>query len=543
MVMYRDKKMGDLMPLSKDSFLGSLGFSENPFDWTNADEEPYLSTYFVPPPYFASVVGSPTRPKSVIVFAPRGAGKTAQKVMIENESQLSTNRNDYKFLCISYDDFDTVGVSNIDQITSAWHLTNIFRKIILGIILEIESDPSSRNRLSSTQKNWIASKASAFLSDIRESEFKQTLDSIRNIKGKTEYIWSKYGGKISVLLSSIAEFLSAGKLDGISNVVDKTSFSIVEYIRECQKISKTLGFHSIYILIDRVDETNLTNTSAEHSFTFISPILTDLHLLEIEGICFKFFLWDKMKSFYLEKGGRPDRISIHQIEWSVEQISIMLSRRLSSYSEGKIFSLNDFFGLENPLDFHSIIAHLSNGSPRDMIRMCHRIVDEHTKMANTKSLVNFRSASKGISKFSEERSREIYGTIVDGMVRFGRSRFSKKEMIDHYLREEISEDNNSVNVEKLLKQWIDRGGISLALIDDLDSEDDHSEKHLYNVTDPRLVITVKSNQMRFAQILSECFYICKSCTVVGVSDQDYERIYCRSCGRMVEKENSMLSVS
>jgi hypothetical protein len=64
-------------------FLSAFGFSENPFASTNADKEPHLSRYFVPPPYFTSVKGDPKDPKSNMVLAPRGGGKTAQKVMIE----------------------------------------------------------------------------------------------------------------------------------------------------------------------------------------------------------------------------------------------------------------------------------------------------------------------------------------------------------------------------------------------------------------------------------------------------------------------------
>jgi hypothetical protein len=47
----------DLM--GEKEFLARLGFQANPFQFTNADEEDHLQSYFVPPPYFDSVWGIP----------------------------------------------------------------------------------------------------------------------------------------------------------------------------------------------------------------------------------------------------------------------------------------------------------------------------------------------------------------------------------------------------------------------------------------------------------------------------------------------------
>lgn len=55
--------------------LHNLGFAEDPFAKSNADEESNLESYFVPPPFFDAVFGNYHDPRSVIVFAPRGGGK------------------------------------------------------------------------------------------------------------------------------------------------------------------------------------------------------------------------------------------------------------------------------------------------------------------------------------------------------------------------------------------------------------------------------------------------------------------------------------
>lgn len=82
-------------------FLDAFGFISDPFEFTNAEQERLLSGYFVPPPYFPSVLGEPKAPRSQIVFAPRGGGKTAQRLMIEKRS-----REGGGFLCVKYDTFE-----------------------------------------------------------------------------------------------------------------------------------------------------------------------------------------------------------------------------------------------------------------------------------------------------------------------------------------------------------------------------------------------------------------------------------------------------
>jgi hypothetical protein len=69
--------------LSVNDFLNYFGFEGDPFESTNADNEPRLADYFVPPPYFPTVLGDARFPQSQVVLAPRGSGKTAQRRMIE----------------------------------------------------------------------------------------------------------------------------------------------------------------------------------------------------------------------------------------------------------------------------------------------------------------------------------------------------------------------------------------------------------------------------------------------------------------------------
>ena len=69
--------------MSYSELLQGLGFRLDPFAKTNADEEELLKSYFIEPPFFKAVYGDLSTPKSAVVFAPRGGGKTALKRMLE----------------------------------------------------------------------------------------------------------------------------------------------------------------------------------------------------------------------------------------------------------------------------------------------------------------------------------------------------------------------------------------------------------------------------------------------------------------------------
>ncbi|MCR3757452.1 hypothetical protein KYB31_00415 [Clostridium felsineum] len=88
------------MILNKDKYFKEHGFKQDPFASTNALHEDFLEEYFITPPYFYSLIGSTTNPKSTFVIAPRGTGKTAQRIMIEKMSE-----HEEGLLTIVYDKF------------------------------------------------------------------------------------------------------------------------------------------------------------------------------------------------------------------------------------------------------------------------------------------------------------------------------------------------------------------------------------------------------------------------------------------------------
>jgi hypothetical protein len=110
--------------LTLSPFLVQFGFTQDPFESTNAEREFHLDEYFVPPPYFADVLGDPGEPRSRVIFAPRGGGKTAQRRMIEIRSAAADD-----FLCVTYDEFEQPARMTLAQATWAYHMNQICRLV------------------------------------------------------------------------------------------------------------------------------------------------------------------------------------------------------------------------------------------------------------------------------------------------------------------------------------------------------------------------------------------------------------------------------
>ncbi|KQS98080.1 MULTISPECIES: hypothetical protein [unclassified Rhizobium] len=157
-------------------FLATLGFSSDPFASTNAADEPLIGRYFVQPPFFPAVVGDPKSPKSNIVFAPRGGGKTAQKIMIEEKS-----RSQHDFLCITYDKFPN---ATSRSGTSEYHLENITRSLLIAALLMIENKEINKDDIPEHDRKLILILCQEMLGNISAEKFHESLASIKSVQDK-----------------------------------------------------------------------------------------------------------------------------------------------------------------------------------------------------------------------------------------------------------------------------------------------------------------------------------------------------------------------
>ena len=498
--------------MAVNAFLAAQGFIEDPFQSTNAGEEPKLERYFVPPPYFASVLGDPTNPKSQVILAPRGGGKTAQRVMIEKSSQSQN------FLCVTYDDFPTPPKFSIDDATIDYHLKNIATLILLGILIQLDRKPEKVESLERQDKEILKFQIERFLGTFSADEFERALKSLKNFGDKANDIWNKYGGKIAALVNAFIAKYGFGPIDASQFQFDESrrDEQLKFHIRRQIEICLKCGFQSTYVLIDRVDETLFTGADARQSFALIKSLITDLPTLETKGMAFKFFLWDKLKDEYLSHGARPDRIKIFELNWKPEELEKMLSERLREYSNGRHNSFNSLTNI-NDLNVHKLVAWLGAGSPRDMIRVCGRIIDEHTRSDTTNLLISKETVFRGIQSFAQERSDELFGNNLAQLKKLSSMTFTVNQLASDFLRTSIQAARNRI------APWQNSGAIRK--IDEIENPGSRP-LHLYGVNDLRLLITLFP-KLEINQILDNWVYVCASCGGPILSDR--KEIVCE-CG-------------
>ena len=122
-------------------YLNKLGFVVDPFQHSNADKEVrYLGEYFIAPDYFDSIWGDPDNPVPNIIYAPRGSGKTAQKVMLEHRAREYNN-----IIYINYTSHDLSEYESIDQITQEYHLKYLNQLLLISFLDRFVQNELYRN--------------------------------------------------------------------------------------------------------------------------------------------------------------------------------------------------------------------------------------------------------------------------------------------------------------------------------------------------------------------------------------------------------------
>jgi hypothetical protein len=383
-----------------NEYINKLGFEINPFQFSNADKEvEYIESYFIKPDYFEDIWGNPYSPVSSIVYAPRGAGKTAQRIMVEKRAKKTSD-----ILTISYTNHDLTEFKSIDQISLIYHLTYLNRLLLLAFFKRVENpDFNFDFTFSFPERQYIYKIARIYLYDTPASFPNQAISSLKTVEDYAVDLWKEFKEPIVNVIKQISKSkgvevdLSTVEIDRKLQLSHKDNFiNIIELV-------KKTGISTVFILIDKVDEQSLTGNNPEASFKLISELIKDLELLEIPGISFKFFLWDALKQFTVISA-RPDRVFSYDLIWDWRQISSMLDKRVETYSKGKITRFQDMFvGVK----LVGRVILFSELSPRDCVRICNRILSEQFKKNPNSNKFEEEVVNIAIVQFCQEKGTEL----------------------------------------------------------------------------------------------------------------------------------------
>lgn len=132
--------------------------------------------------------------------------------------------------------------------------------------------------------------------------------------------------------------------------------------------AKALGYKSIVVLFDQIDEVRGINSDVDKVADFMVDFLADTEFLYTRDLSIVISLWSEVKNKLNTKNIRFDKFKEIDIRWKNEELVKLLNKRLYYYSDNK----------KNPVTFESLIRSnqsqsqildLSMGSPRALITL------------------------------------------------------------------------------------------------------------------------------------------------------------------------------
>lgn len=406
-----------------ESWLKSLGFSRgDPFAYIEADQERILlPEFFVDVDSYEQI----KEDKSIIVFAPKGGGKSALRVVLASLSapkQLKSTK-----ISIEFTDFDLLisKQQNGQVITIDDYINLLLRsgskalwEFIGGVILSIGTDRHYicreraktismpvRTRLSNTIRTYHP----GLLAPDRLFECFQSLHPSNKLD------WHLFN-QAAYNRCLNTNFLTAlpdvdpiiNLLADINDMEPITADAFVtptEKLAEFSRLCQQLGLQAVHFLIDRLDE-NIQMVDNPHAqVAILEPLLAHLPILELPNIAFKFFLTRRTRDLLINRPTiRRDRLTDRSItvKWGVTRLKKLLCQRLEVYSEEAVHDLSGLFvasslspiatGSEQQ-DFdvghiiESEMLQLAQGSPRRLLLAVQLLFRTHVQRIGPKGLL------------------------------------------------------------------------------------------------------------------------------------------------------------
>ncbi|WP_459860626.1 P-loop ATPase, Sll1717 family [Desulfuromonas carbonis] len=391
-------------------------------------KEPVPLQYFVPPPYFDAIIGDPKMPNSSVVLAPRGAGKTAQRRMVEANARASG------YLAVTYDRFEFSAGQKIVDISLQYHLRNIITRILISFFSYLTERPDLAGTFSKDEKKRLAIFVHAYLGDLTGDGLQELMKELRSLPEKFKDFWREHIGFMESVINFLLRNYDLEKIDfpEAKQEEKKLGETYKFQLETLLGLTRKIVFDSIYILIDKPDETEKTGNDPEKTYFLIQPIIRDLELLGLRGYGFKFFLWDQIESYY-RADARPDRVPQYELRWSRASLKSVLSKRMSFFSDAKITSFDAL--LEEPCGIDDHICLLANGSPRNLIRLCERILAIQSDRDPQSEKISVAAIDQATVIHSEQVFVENYGEgVLKDLQRVGRELFTTNFVANDILR-------------------------------------------------------------------------------------------------------------
>jgi hypothetical protein len=153
--------------------------------------------------------------------------------------------------------------------------------------------------------------------------------------------------------------------------------------KELVEIVKELDIKAIYVLVDSLDE-----VFVDSWIDYIEPLISDLYLMRLPGLAFKFFLPAEQKKEMFDRGFvRGDKLSYAELIWNKDDLQILLGNRLKAFNEAGVDSLRMMAEPQLSSQIDRLLIEKSLHIPRNMMQLGQHLVAVHCQRGNKKKLL------------------------------------------------------------------------------------------------------------------------------------------------------------
>jgi hypothetical protein len=485
------------------TFEKNFAFDGSPFEQYVAENEPYILSYAVVPPYFEVAKRRALTPSTHILFGARGSGKSATRLSTERELWKKHADGDKVPLVVPLVDFSRLlDNRNVDDVTSDGLIKELSFRVVETLLLWVSDQDDAEDiveLLEPEELDLLLGLVQVFYFSVPESNRLVSQRSAmailrQNWKSRTSNWvnkkWSAIAQMVGKVSSGLAEkHANAGNLEAeISGLLSDNGAIIsgTAVLAKLVEIARIFGFSGIAVFVDKVDEHPKTQSSPETSARLIYPLLAHVQLMEVEGLGWQFFLWDRIRD-HLTNGPlavRLDKLALSEVSWTPEFLHMMIDTRVKFFSSNRLDGFADLTEDEDMAEekIGHILA-LAVKSPREIIRLLdtvarefdatHALVDNHL-------FVSENDLDVGMDKYVSDVIWSLYDKdVLSQILRLDKTTFINKEVQQAF---KISAGGATNRIVK----WQDSGAITLSGKREAEGGVGGKPSNEYSIADPRI---------------------------------------------------------
>jgi len=357
-----------------NAWLAWAGFAFDPFGAPEADTDAHLDAYFVQHPSFDLMKGD----HSAFLFAPAGAGKTANRVMLARYCRTATVGQ--RLVPITYLPGPT-REGRLD-LTFGQHAEAVFQAGLGELLLHFARRPWEFDELPKEERatvRWLldqkmAPTAEFLLRQVQERESLEPLvadaDRFAELRG------APGPDMLRGFCKSFFETPAVRPSDRVESGHQRLAFLFAYFQR-------SINVGSFYVLVDGLDAYAETQGTPQGAMQLLHGLLQNLGWFESRKAYLKLFLPAELEELVRALPNNPltgERIS-GKIQWTHQELRKLLRMRLLAASEGRLDSLDALSGPDVVGQLDEALVKVAKGWPRRLLSAGRWLIEWHLNNA------------------------------------------------------------------------------------------------------------------------------------------------------------------